>query len=355
MSLLPWRAPRRHSGPYIIAEIGVNHDGDPAKALALVDEAHRAGAHAVKLQLFETDRLMSRAARLAAYQRNSGATDPFSMLRALELSIGQMAPIVERAHELNLHAIVTPFSPALVEVAERLPWDAYKTSSTDIINKPLIDNLLATGKPLIISTGASTIDEIRRAVDWLGDARSRSAILHCVSSYPVADADASLGAITALLQANLGVDAIGYSDHSPRVDTGALAAALGAELLEKHFTADRSAPGPDHSASLDPEGFARYADACASPLPNFADTAYADLIGPAEKRVLACEADVRTVSRQSLVLTRPIRAGETIPRESLTTKRPGTGIEPFRLADIAGRTATRDIEPDTPLTEDDLA
>ena len=355
MTPLPWRAARRHPGPYIIAEIGVNHDGDPAKALALVDEAHRAGANAVKLQLFDTARLMSRAARLAAYQRDSGATDPFSMLRALELSIDQMAPIVSRAHELGLHAIVTPFSPGLVEVAERLPWDAYKTSSTDIINKPLIDNLVTTGKPLIVSTGASTLDEIRRAAGWLSDARRRSAVLHCVSSYPTVDADASLGAITALRDAGLGVDAIGYSDHTPREDTGALAAALGAEILEKHFTADRSAPGPDHSASLDPDGFTRYTRACASPLPDPADPASAALIGLAEKRVLACEADVRSVSRQSLVLTRPVRAGEIIPREALTTKRPGTGIEPFRLDDIAGRTAARDIEADTPLTEDDLA
>jgi sialic acid synthase SpsE len=355
MTPLPWRAPRNRPGPYIIAEIGVNHDGDPAKALALVDAAHRAGAHAVKLQLFETDRLMSRAARLAAYQRDAGATDPFSMLRALEMSIDQMAPIVERAHDRGLHAIVTPFSPGLVEVAQHLPWDAYKTSSTDIINKPLIDNLVATGKPLIVSAGASTMEEIRRAADWLGDARSRSAVLHCVSSYPTADADASLGAITALRDAGLGVDAIGYSDHSPREDTGALAAALGAEILEKHFTADRGAPGPDHSASLDPDGFTRYTGACASALPDPSDPAFPELIGPAEKRVLDCEADVRTVSRQSLVLTRPVRAGETIPREALTTKRPGTGLEPFRLDDTAGRTAARDIEADTPLTEDDLA
>jgi len=345
---LPWRTAEP---PYLIAEIGVNHDGDPAKALALVEAAHHAGAHAVKLQLFETDRLMSSAARLAAYQRDSGATDPFSMLRALELSIDQMAPIADRAHALGLHAIVTPFSPSLVEVAERLPWDAYKTSSTDIINKPLIDNLIATGKPLIISTGASTIDEVRRAAGWLGEAAARCAILHCVSSYPAADPDCSLGAIRALLEAGLGVEAIGYSDHSPREDTGAFAAALGAALLEKHLTLDRSASGPDHAASLDPTGFATYTRLCRTG----AGDPPAVLIGPPEKRVLPCESDVRTVSRQSLVLTRAVRAGQPIPRDTLTTKRPGTGIEPFRLGEIAGRTASRDLEPDRPLVEEDLA
>ena len=355
MTALPWRTPRDRPGPYIIAEIGVNHDGDPQKAIGVGDAAHRAGAHAVKLQLFETDRLMSRAVRLAAYQRDAGANDPFSMLRALELSIDQMEPIVDRAHELELHAIVTPFSSELVSVAERLPWDAYKTSSTDIINRPLIDNLVATGKPLIVSTGASTMDEIHRAMGWLGEARRRCAVLHCVSSYPTADGDSSLGGITALLDADLGVDAVGYSDHSTREDTGALAFALGAAVLEKHFTSDRTAVGPDHAASLDPAGFDRYTDACASPVPDPADPRFSKLIGPSQKRVLPCEADVRSVSRQSLVLTRSLRAGETIARGALCTKRPGTGLEPFRLGEVAGRVAARDIEADNPLTEDDLA
>ncbi len=348
MTAVPWHSVKP---PYLIAEIGVNHDGDEQKALDLVDAAHAAGAHAIKLQLFETDRLMSSAARLAAYQRDSGATDPFSMLRALELTIDQMAPIVERAQALDLHAIVTPFSPSLVDIAEQIPWDAYKTSSTDIINKPLIDNLITTGKSLIVSTGASTLEEVRRAAGWLGESRSRCAILHCVSSYPTADEDTSLGAIRALIEADLGVDAIGYSDHSPRTDTGAFAASLGAQILEKHLTLDRAASGPDHAASLDPAGFAQYAALCRAGTGN----PPAELVGPIEKRVLPCEADVRTVSRQSLVLTRPVRAGGPIPRAVLTTKRPGTGIEPYHLDSVAGRTASRDLDPDTPLTEDDLA
>lgn len=347
MRKLPWDT---HEPPYIIAEIGVNHDGHGPKAIELVGAAHRAGAHAIKLQLFETDRLMSSASLLAAYQRDSGATDPFSMLRALELSIDQMAPIVERAHALGLHAIVTPFSPGLVEVAERLPWDAYKTSSTDIINRPLLDNLVATGRPLIVSTGASTLDEVRRAAGWLGDARGRCAILHCVSSYPTADADASLGGIRALLEAGLGVDAIGYSDHSQRTETGAFASSIGARLLEKHLTLDRSASGPDHAASLDPLGFAEYVRLCRTG----AGQPPAEMVGPAEKRVLACEGDVRSVSRQSLVLTQAVRAGQPIERTAMTTKRPGTGIEPFRMSEVAGRIAARDIPADHPLTEEDL-
>lgn len=345
---LPWRTVEP---PYIIAEIGVNHDGDPAKALALIQAAKEAGAHAAKFQLFQTDLLMSSASRLAAYQRESGAIDPFSMLRALELSIEQLEPIVEHVHTLGMHAIVTPFSPALVAVADRLPWDAYKTASTDIINKPLIDNLIATGKPLILSTGASTLDEVRRASQWLGKARSRSAILHCVSSYPARDEDAALGGISALLMADLGVDAVGYSDHTQREDTGVFAMSCGARILEKHLTLDRAAPGPDHAASLEPAGFARYASLCRStvdPIPEI-------MVGPIEKRVLPCEEDVRSVSRQSLVLTRPVSAGHPIERGILTTKRPGTGIEPFRIDEVAGRLAARDIEADRPLVEEDLA
>lgn len=348
--------------PYIIAEIGVNHDGDVARAIELVDAAATADADAVKLQLFETDRLMSRAARLAAYQASAGEQDPFDMLRRLELSIDDMAPIVARAQALGLHAIVTVFSVELTAVAARLPWDACKSASPDIIHKPLLESMAATGKPLIVSTGAATLPEALRAADWLSSIRGRLALLQCVSSYPTPIEHAALGGIEALARAtNLPV---GYSDHTTEIDTGARAVAAGAMLLEKHLTYNRHAQGPDHAASLEPAMFAEYVararQAARTPALVGAahqpcGTAASASVGPIEKNVLKIERDVRTVSRQSVVATRHIARGETIDAEALTFKRPGIGIPPWRVDSVAGRVAARDIEADMPLVEDDLA
>lgn len=338
--------------PYVIAEIGVNHDGSAERAVALTEAAARAGADAVKLQFFRTDLLMSRAAKLAAYQRAAGESDPVSMLRRLELAIDAMAAVVDQAHALGVHAIVTVFSADLVPEAERLAWDAYKSASPDAVNRPLLEAMAATGRPLIVSTGACEAREVERAVEWLGGARERLALLQCVSCYPTAGADAAIGAMGALRRMFDGP--VGYSDHTTGEDTGALATSLGACVLEKHLTYDRSARGPDHAASLDPAGFARYAEAARSH--GGASFAPDDpRIGPPEKRVLACEADVRRVSRQSITTRRALAAGHALTPDDLTIKRPGTGLEPWRLGDVVGRRLARGVEPDVPLTEEDLA
>ncbi len=328
--------------PYVIAEIGVNHDGAVERALMLTDAAADAGADAVKLQLFETDRLMSKAAKLAVYQRAAGETDPLAMLRRLELSIDDMALVVERAHARGIHAIVSVFSVELVGVAERLPWDAYKTASPDIINRPLLEALAGTGRPLIVSTGASTLDEVVRGVGWLESARDRLAVLQCVSSYPAPDE--ALGGIGAIAGATGLVT--GYSDHTPGTGTGALAVGTGAALLEKHLTYDTRAQGPDHAASLDGVGMRAYVAALPDRVP-------AMRVG-GEKRVLECERDVREVSRQSVVTTRALEAGEVIRAGDVTIKRPGTGIEPFRMGEVVGGRVVRGVGADVPLVGADL-
>jgi len=371
--------------PYVIAEIGVNHDGEVSRALELTDAAAEAGADAVKLQYFETDRLMSKAAKLAAYQQAAGETDPISMLRRLELTLDEMALVVERAHARGIHAIVTVFSTELVEPAETLAWDAYKTASPDIVNRPLLEALAATGKPMIVSTGASTLDEVVRAVGWLDSARNRLALLQCVSSYPAPEM--ALGGIKAIGQAT-GLP-VGYSDHT-RDFSGCFAVAFGACMLEKHITYDRKAVGPDHRASLLLAQFGTYVSNAAFHVPQrqHIDAAYAmttnakpsiasarriaDSIGSidpnrswaiehdvqrnrVEKVILDCERDVRTVSRQSVVSVGPIAAGTSITREHLTIKRPGTGILAYRLDEVVGRVAARGIEGDVPIVEEDLA
>lgn len=339
---------------YVIAELGVNHDGSVERALEMVDAAAECGADAVKTQWFEPDRLMSRASRLATYQRASGEQDPVEMLRRLQLSPDAMARVVDRARQLAVHAIVTVFSHDLVPHAHRLGWDAYKTASPDIIHRPLIDALLSTDKPLILSTGAATLEESVRAAEWAIGARARLAMLQCVSSYPTPPDCACLGGIGALADTT-GLT-VGYSDHTSAEDTGALAVACGARMLEKHFTYDRAAKGPDHAASLDPAGFARYVRfaraACVDPPLLRADD---PRLGPRQKRVLACEQDVRNVSRQSVVARRSLNTGDTLSEADVTIKRPGTGIEPWRLKEILGRSIARPVDADMPLVDEDLA
>lgn len=339
--------------PYIIAELGVNHDGDPDKALALVDAAADAGADAVKLQLFRADLLMSRASRLAQYQADAGERDPQEMLRRLELTVDQMAPIVARAKARGVHAIVTVFSVELVREAENLTWDAYKTASPDIIHRPLLEALMHTGKPLIVSTGAATLDEVQRAVTWLSSAGDRLSVLQCVSCYPTALDQAELGGIIALQRALAqSISAIGYSDHTASEETGALAVALGARILEKHFTLDRNAPGPDHRASLEPDGMRRYIQ-LARRAGDFVRDARLMTIDIA-KRVLPVEQDVRAVSRQSIVTRRALTAGHILTPQDLTFKRPGTGLPPCGFTNLIGRPLVRAVSSDTPLMPSDV-
>ncbi len=348
--------------PYIIAEIGVNHDGDVQRALDLTDAAADANADAIKLQFFETDRLMSKAAKLAAYQKNAGETDPIEMLRRLELNIDEMAQVVERAHTKGIHAIVTVFSTELVPIAETLPWDAYKTASPDIVNRSLLTAVSDTGKPLIISTGASTLEEVVRAVGWIKNAHDRLAVLHCVSCYPTSLEDAALSGCEALMNA---LDCpIGYSDHTATHHPAPLLSPLNVALFEKHFTYDKSAQGPDHAASLTPVEFKEYvhyamnaffSDDSAEVLPEIrSKEPFKTYFGPVEKRVQDCEQDVRTVSRQSVVSTTDIPAGTTITRDMLTIKRPGTGILACDLESVIGCTTAQPIEADVPINATDL-
>ncbi|TVQ62177.1 MAG: hypothetical protein EA378_06880 [Phycisphaerales bacterium] len=342
-------------GAYVIAEIGVNHDGDASRAIALTEAAAGAGADAVKLQLFETDRLMSRAARLAAYQRDAGETDPFAMLRRLELSIDAMGGVVERAHALGMHAIVTVFSTELVPLAERLAWDAYKSASPDVIHRPLLEAMGGTGRPLIVSTGAADVDEIVRARSWLDGMRDRLAFLHCVSSYPTPSGEASLRGCEGVAEV-VRPCATGYSDHTALVETGAVAVAhAGACILEKHLTDDRARAGPDHAASLEPERFASYVRLAKAARPGVSgvDGALGEtLLGRGGKVVADVEADVRRVSRQSVVATRDVRAGEVIGAADVTCKRPGLGTPAWRLGEMIGRRALRDLAADMPVAED---
>lgn len=331
------------SDPFIIAEIGVNHDGSVARARELIRAAKSAGADAAKFQMFDADMLMSRDAVLAAYQRERGARDPRELLRGLQLDPAALGTLAEECLSACIAPMVTVFSLPLFAQARTQPWSAFKTASPDIVNLPLLREVAGIGRPLVVSTGAATRAEVERAARWLAPL-PELAFLQCTSSYPTDDDHAAIGGMIEI--AAVTGRAIGYSDHTASVDTGALAVAAGACILEKHLTYDRTAQGPDHSASLDPAQFAEYV--------RLARRA-ARMVGSPLKELQEIERDVRTVSRQSLVAVREIPAGAFIAREDLTVKRPGTGICASRIDEIVGRRAARAILPDHVLHEADLA
>jgi sialic acid synthase SpsE len=323
----------------VIAEIGVNHDGSVERALDLVQIAADCGADAVKLQIFRAQTLLHASCRLAAYQEGC-ATDPAEMLRRYELSEDGLARIVNQIREIGLVPLATPFSPRDVETAAKLNLPAIKIASPDIVNRLLIEEAAKLERPMLLSTGAATMEEIEQAVGWMS---TPFALLHCVSSYPTAAADAHLGWIGEL-QRRFEAP-IGYSDHQTDSISGALAVAAGACILERHLTYDRTACGPDHAASSDPADFARYVAGVRA-----AET----MRGAGAKHVLDCERDVRSVSRQSLVLCRDVPAGREIVRNDLTVQRPGSGISPALVDSIVGRRTASDLSAGTMLQWDNL-
>ncbi len=300
---------------FVIAEIGVNHDGSVRRALELVDLAVATGADAVKLQLFSADRLMNASATFAEYQSSRvSASTPADMLRQYELSPADTVRVVDHIRHRGLVPIATPFSLDDVRIVNELNLPAVKIASPDLVNRPLLERAAATGKPLLVSTGAATIDEVETAVDWLVGMNATFSLLHCVSSYPTPASDANLRWIGELARF---CAPVGYSDHTTEPLAGAMAVMAGACIVEKHLTYDRGAAGPDHSASADPLQMAAYVNAIRSA------EAMRGLPG---KHVLNIERDVRSVSRQSLVLTRPLAVGDRVTAADLTVQRPGNGI-----------------------------
>jgi N,N'-diacetyllegionaminate synthase len=327
---------------YVIAEAGVNHNGSLSAALALVDAAAEAGANAVKFQIFQADQLVTRDAATANYQESAtGATSQHEMLRRLELTVKQFAALRDRCLAAGLEFLATPFSSSDLRALTGLGVRAIKIASTDLNNAPLLDDAGRTGLPLILSTGASDAEEIGRAVGRLRSlgAGDRLVLLHCVSSYPTRWEDANLRAI-GHLRRRFGLP-VGFSDHTTSVDTGALAVAAGACVLEKHFTLDRSQPGPDQALSLEPEELADYVARVRR-----AEQA----LGTGSLDVQDSEREVRRIARKSVVAALDLAAGDVLEPSRLTTKRPAGGIAPDQMDGLIGRRAAVPIPADTVIT-----
>lgn len=337
---------RYHVGPartvFVVAEAGVNHDGSVQKALELIDRAAEAGADAVKFQMFRAADLATAAAPKASYQKRSrGGDSQTDMLAGLELSDEAFAAIKKRCDQRTVVFLATPFSPTDVMRLMSLQVAALKIASSDLTHEPLLDAAGRTGCPLILSTGASTKEEIERCVEALGrqGIRDRLILMHCVSAYPTPLDALNLCAIASLQQA-FHVPC-GLSDHTTSVETGAWAVAAGACIVEKHFTYDRNACGPDHAMSLDPGQLREYIERI---------RAVERSMGDGRLGMSSIEADVRRVARRSIVAEKSIPSGTVLTEAMLTSKRPGTGISPTHLRRLLGRKTKVDISRDTVLS-----
>lgn len=328
---------------FVIAEAGVNHNGDADTALRLVEAAADAGADAVKFQSFVAADLVTAAAPKAAYQeRTTGAVGgQLEMLEALELTVDDHRRLKAACAARGVVYLCTPYEEASADMLERLDVAAYKIASTDTTNLPFLRHVAARRRPVILSTGMASLGEAEAAVETLRahGADGRIVVLHCTSEYPAPFASLNLRAMDTMARA-FGCP-VGFSDHTPGVGAAPWAVALGACMVEKHFTLDRNLPGPDHRASMEPAELAELVATLRR---------VEAALGDGVKRPAPVERENRERMRKSLVARRPIAAGAVICAADLTAKRPGTGLDPAWSDRVAGRRAARDIPVDGIVT-----
>jgi N-acetylneuraminate synthase len=331
---------------FVIAEAGVNHNGDLELARQLVNAAFAAGADAVKFQSFIADELVSSSAPKANYQLQT--TDPaesqYEMIKRLELSVEAHEALNHHCQALGIQFLSTPFDRRSADLLQRLGVPAFKVSSGDLTDWPLLDYLARFAKPIILSTGMSYLEEVRGSLEVVRAANNPDAIvLHCVSNYPAADTDANLRAMQTMAD-ELDVP-VGFSDHTEGSAIALAAVALGARVIEKHLTLDRNLPGPDHQASLEPGQFKSLV----------ADIRRVESsLGHGTKEPAASESNTRNVARRSLVAAMTLEAGTILNADMLREKRPGTGISPSALSEVVGKKLARRIEPNEMISWKDL-
>lgn len=321
----------------IIAEAGVNHNGDINIAKRLIDEAKRSGADIVKFQTFNPQKLASKYATMAEYQKeNLGREESQeAMLSKLTLSWGEYVELAEYCKKIGIKFLSTPFESESIHFLDDLQ-DIWKIPSGEITNYPYLVDIAKTGKEVILSTGMSNIDEVKGAIDVLKKhGAGKITLLHCTTNYPTPMDDVNLRAMLTL-EKECGC-AVGYSDHTQGIEVPIAAVAMGATVIEKHFTLDRNMDGPDHKASLEPDEL----KAMVSAIRNVEKA-----IGDGNKVPAPSEMANIAVARKSIIAAKDIRAGEIFSEENLTTKRPGTGINPMRWNEVLGQKAKRDFAED---------
>ena len=325
----------------IIAEAGVNHNGDIAKAKALIDKGAEAGVDFVKFQTFKASNLVTKQAKRAAYQdKNTQDNDSqYEMLKKLELSQAVHQELIDYCTKKGVQFLSTGFDFESLEFLAGLGITIAKIPSGEITNLPYLRKVATLFPEVILSTGMATITEIKDAVKVLTDngvSKDKITILHCNTEYPTPMEDVNLKAMLHI-QRELGVP-VGYSDHTLGIEVPIAAVALGATVIEKHFTLDKTLPGPDHKASLEPEEL----KAMVSAIRNIEKA----IGGSGLKEVSKSEAKNKPIARKSIVATKAIKKGDLFSVENLTIKRPGTGISPMQWDEVIGKTAKKDFEED---------
>ncbi len=320
---------------FIIAEAGVNHNGDLTLARQLVEVAVQAGANAVKFQTFTAARMVTSSAPKAEYQKGTtdAAESQYDMLRRLELSEDMHRDLITLCHERGIVFLSTPFDETSADMLHDLGVSAFKVPSGEITNLPLLAHIAHKQQSIILSTGMAHLGEVDEAVRTIRQAGNEQiTLLHCVSNYPADPADVNLRAMHTMAAAFQ--VPVGYSDHTPGIDVALGAVALGACVIEKHFTLDRTLPGPDHRASLEPDELAA--------LVRGIRTVEAAL-GDGRKQPARSEANTAAVARKSLVAAHDIPAGTRLTHEAIVIRRPGTGLSPALLPYLLGRTVRIDV------------
>lgn len=324
----------------IIAEAGVNHNGDLMLAKQLIDAAAEAGADLVKFQTFNASRQVTRAAKKAEYQTQAiGAVDShYEMLRKLELNLTMHQELIAHCAKRGIGFFSTGFDVESIDMLIGLGQDHFKIPSGEITNLPYLRHIGRLDKNVIISTGMATLGDIEAALDALekaGTKRNKLTILHCTTEYPTPMHEVNLRAMQGI-GAAFQVP-VGYSDHTSGIEVSIAAVALGASVIEKHFTLDRALPGPDHQASLEPDELKAMVGAIRN---------IEQALGDGIKRLTPSEARNKDVVRKSLVAAKPIKAGDVFSAHNTACKRPGSGVSPMRWDDVIGRIASRDFAID---------
>jgi N,N'-diacetyllegionaminate synthase len=340
---------------FIIAEAGVNHNGDEKMALALVEAAAKSGADAVKFQTFSADKVVRKGAETAEYQKQAtGESDQHAMLKSLEMSETLHRRLFDHCTQLGIEFMSTAFDEDALDFLIALGIKRIKVPSGEITNVPLLRHMARKGLPLIVSTGMADLNEVVAAVDIISETRRAKGlvepltemvtILHCTSNYPTVAADVNLRAMNTMARTT-GLP-VGYSDHTLGLAVSTGAVALGATVIEKHFTLDSELPGPDHKASLEP-------DQLSALVRQIRDVEAA--LGSDVKAPTASELPVRALVRRSVTTTRSIVAGETVGKDDIALLRPGSGIPPVDLDKVIGRKSARNISAGETLDWSDLA
>jgi len=327
----------------VIAEAGVNHNGDLVLAREMIAVAKASGADIVKFQTYKADEVMLEQTPLAGYMNGSGKNF-LDVARKLELSFAQTLDLKQYAESLGIEFLSSPFDVPSCEFLGTIGLKRLKIPSGETVNPFLLKAAAKTRLPLIVSSGMATLEELRASVDVLRRMGSGPiTVLHCTTQYPAEPRYCNLRAMTTIAQA-LNVP-VGYSDHTPGIEISLAAAALGAVAIEKHFTLDRSLPGPDQAASLEPGELAALVSGVRS---------IGTALGDGEKKPFPIELEIARVARKSLVAAHRLEAGAVLKEEDLTAKRPGTGIPAMRLSEVIGRTLARTVEANALLDWTDL-